>query len=260
MDKISERIFEALLVEFLLGFIGYLVGDKFTQLVLLGLGTLIAATIVFVPKITSNHQKSTSQEKPSNLPPRVPYTESDSVSTKYQNIALWFQWVLTGGVGGVVIATMSTLLAMPTSGLVLDRNVVLAWLLGGSAVGLLQWLILRKQFQKASQWIIATIVGWGLGSMVFIFINHYYFQSVIQGFVIGLLQWLVLRQHFERASWWIIARIADFVILSVVIAYEFYLSNNSSYVIGSFEFGVFESLVSGVALVYLLRIPFKRVV
>lgn len=88
-----------------------------------------------------------------------------------------------------------------------------AWLLvptialpaGGAGVAVLQGLVLYKRIPKATQWIMAGIIGWLAGVAVILVLVPPGF-GVLSGAIIGALtgaaQWWVLRRHVRWAGWW----------------------------------------------------------
>ena len=268
MGNLSERIFEALLTEFILGFIGYMVGDKFTYLLLLGLGALIAATIAFIPKININFKKSIKQEKPLK-PLQVYPAEKLTASKNLQNILLYSQWILTNIAASIAIGTAYTVITSQTSSWIFNTYMVLPSIVGGIIAGLLQWLILRKQFPKSSQWVIVTVIGWGLGVVLEIILFQNLNENTIlraasNGLIVGLLQWLVLRQHFESAKWWILANIVDLVLGRLLDPYLAQLNYNliqlhyNPLLMVAALSGISTSLCTGIVLVYILRKPIAK--
>jgi len=267
MDKLSERIFEALLTEFILGFIGYIVGDQFTKLLLVGLGALIAATIAFSPKIILNLKNSAKTPQAHGI--------AQPITTKgYQDFAVWFQWVLTNVAGFIAIARMMSAFPPTSSGTQLITDIALLWISGGAIAGLLQWIILRKQFSNASQWLVATFIGWGLAgaagqatsviivqSNYDVFINYIgYISFLAAGLTLGLSQWLVLKERFQGAKWWIFAQIAGLIITTFAFD-KFQISTDGSLrndTIFGLLIGFFDSFITGITLVYLLKRPLAR--
>ena len=126
----------------------------------------------------------------------------------------WLLWVLASTVGstmgGLVIAVGSY------------RDMIVAGyvgvVVGGIMVGMLQWLVLRRQVAGAGWWVPASLgaavvvgvvvfgvgtvnvdVGWVVGVILF-------------GPVVGGLQWLVLRRHVARAGRWVLASTVGWVV------------------------------------------------
>ena len=96
-------------------------------------------------------------------------------------------------------------------------------LLLGVAIGLGQWLVLRRRFDiKLSWWVAATAAGFVLhGLLVGLDVN--FITTNVEGeltrgsalgrvgllcggiFLVGIPQWLVLRSRYGQAGWWILA-------------------------------------------------------
>lgn len=80
----------------------------------------------------------------------------------------------------------------------------------GAAIGLAQWLVLRRVLSGMGWWVLATLVGYSAGIVAPWIVNSLeggrltgLFVLLIYGFVLGMAQWLVLRTHFHRAVWWV---------------------------------------------------------
>ena len=80
----------------------------------------------------------------------------------------------------------------------------------GAAIGLAQWLVIRRYLRGVGWWVLATAIGyaiplalgrisplreppWLAGSVMFL----------LFGIVLGVPQWLVLRGRVQTAGWWI---------------------------------------------------------
>ena len=259
MNKFSERLFEALFVEIFLGIIALAVNDKFTQLLLIGLGTLIVGTIAFVPRIVPKFTKTSS---PIDLVPQTKSqtVQTDSVILNFPSKALWFQWVITNATANTAWAILNEMTINSFS----DQRIasLISGVIGGIVAGILQWLILRKQFTNASRWVVVTILGWGVGSLLLSFwvtsSGQMYISSAISGLAVGLFQWLVLRQHFENAGWWIPANVTDWI-LYIPIGLSILPLIKIDTIWGSGVYGVIvgamSAFVTGIALIYVLRKP-----
>ena len=95
---------------------------------------------------------------------------------------LWLRWVLASvvgwGVGGVVLGPVFSVVE-PAFGLLVGGAAVGA--IGGAALGVLQWLVLRRQLARAGWWIVASTIGWAVGGAAF---------GLVGGALAGFLQWL----------------------------------------------------------------------
>ena len=86
-------------------------------------------------------------------------------------------WVVTipvgaavAGVVGVTVGMVAGLVSNPGSPSPLggaDLGVDVGWVVGaglfGPVLGVLQWLVLRRQVARAGWWVLATTVGWVVG-------------------------------------------------------------------------------------------------
>jgi hypothetical protein len=66
-------------------------------------------------------------------------------------------WILMSSVGACI--------ALVISGVVVGGNVYLYFALEGAALGLMQWLVLRRQLTSAGWWIVASTIGWLIGGL-----------------------------------------------------------------------------------------------
>lgn len=92
--------------------------------------------------------------------------------------------------------------------------------IGGSAIGLAQWLVLRQRLKLARWWILVSLVSWGLiGSsslgaigwvaprtlLLKLRVTVGILDGTLVGTLIGIGQWFVIRQQVKSASVWILA-------------------------------------------------------
>lgn len=82
---------------------------------------------------------------------------------RYVTRAGW--WVLVGPVGAAiaaVVGVMAGLVAGLSGDAVVSVNV--GWVVGsgvfGTVLGVLQWLVLRRQVSRAGWWVLASTLGW----------------------------------------------------------------------------------------------------
>ena len=70
---------------------------------------------------------------------------------------LWLWWVLANTVGWAVGGYVGVAVV----------NTDVAWIVGagacGTVLGVLQWLVLRRQVARAGRWVLASTVGWIVG-------------------------------------------------------------------------------------------------
>ena len=174
----------------------------------------------------------------------------------------WFWWVLASTVGYAVgnAAGMKVLRAVVGAAEYRGKGFVVAILLGvvmtGAAVGVIQWLVLRREVSGAGWWVLASTVGWvmgtaaaGLGILLvglqeFSPVSASLVFSVMVGAVVGVLQWLILRRQLRRAGWWVPASIVGWA-----------MGQAAHGAIGLPAVGAVSGAITGIALVRLLRQP-----
>ena len=145
-----------------------------------------------------------------SLTSRVSEEEKEKILQRRAEKSLWLQWILANAAG---IAVASVLLKVET--LVTDVGAV-----GG--VGVAPWFILRRQFNRAGWWVLATVAGvvlsvivimplsdaLGLNLGVGISTAPTIAPSIIGvglGLGVGVAQWFILRRQFNRAGRWVLS-------------------------------------------------------
>lgn len=80
----------------------------------------------------------------------------------------------------------------------------------GAAIGMAQWLILRRILSGMGWWVLASLIGYSIGMLAPWIVNRLeggwwsgLFALLIYGAGLGLAQWIVLRVHFQHAVWWV---------------------------------------------------------
>ncbi len=135
----------------------------------------------------------------------------------------------------------------------------------GMAVGILQWLVLRRRVSGAGWWIFASAIG-GFAifqaGLFFGFSTEYESSAALLGWAgvvalggvaAGTLQWLVLRGQAARAGWWVLASTVGWV-LSVMGVRELPWGVDPSDLLwGMVATGAVLGVVTGGVLVWLLR-------
>ncbi len=103
-------------------------------------------------------------------------------------------WVLTFPVGFLVYTLIYTLIPDGLKQNVDDESIVVLTgtiLMIGFLVGLLQWLLLRRQFSGSALWILGSSVGIGF-SFWFIIATGLIYRSGIISFIIGALIYIIV--------------------------------------------------------------------
>lgn len=134
--------------------------------------------------------------------------ENEAPLTGFNQPRYWLGWV-AATIGGWVIGYMINAVLISafnidvtTAAQSNQPEVTLVSVLGllsiGLAVGVLQWLILRRtlsatQSPPLSLWIPATTLGFALGV---------WFGLAFMGLGPGLAQWWIVRRTFAKGTWW----------------------------------------------------------
>jgi hypothetical protein len=122
----------------------------------------------------------------------------------------WLRWTLANCVGWtigwILFAFLSSLDLEGPDGLQIGHLV--GWVVGGAAIGLLQWRVLR-QYVHGSAWsILGSSAGFTLGFIVGYAVGgpplDFLAAFATAGFLSGVAQWLVLRRYIDRAAWWVL--------------------------------------------------------
>ena len=146
------------------------------------------------------------------------------------NLVLLVWWTLAGAAGFAVGGLVEVAVGRP-NGLM----VVMYITVGGSATGLLQWLVLRQRVSGAGLWMAASFGGGiaaglvgvavgvlaGLGAGVVLGLSAAIevgtdaggvAVAVSFGTVVGVLQWLVIQRQVPRSYWWVLASSVGWVL------------------------------------------------
>ncbi len=156
-------------------------------------------------------------------------------------VGAWLTW----GGGIEVVFALDDVVAYEVA-------VVLSGALGGTSVGIAQWLVLRRRVARAGWWVLASSVGLAVGMVVgpdiipdlsraeptfVVGIAQVALRGVRDGASMGIAQWLVLRRRVARGGWWVLASTVG---LAVGVLF-------------SVAAGVIYAPITGGVLVWLLR-------
>jgi hypothetical protein len=148
---------------------------------------------------------------------------------------LWFQWIMATTIGWVIGRFLLPNLAIVTIGI---------------ALGVMQWLVLQRQLKNAQRWIVATIAGWIFGSILVLGNTPFgldILASMLIGGTIGISQWIVLRNEIRWSGWWIVMSVVGW-------------TSGLTLLPGFFLTGTIAGLITGTALILLIRYPKKEFV
>ncbi|MCK4900956.1 MAG: hypothetical protein KAS38_19405 [Anaerolineales bacterium] len=169
--------------------------------------------------------------------------------------AFWFKWVLASVIGlflGLAISEIMNISILNFNfGLTSPFLGGAAGVLGslevsaGLAIGILQWLLLRKYISGAGWWVLASMVVLVVGQL-----NDHVIGFSAYGLGFGIAQWLVLRRSVPRSGEWIFASVAGWTLGRALGMVMF---NRIGFVMGNATFGVIVGIITGGAMVWILR-------
>jgi hypothetical protein len=134
---------------------------------------------------------------------------------------------LASAVGWVVLLTLGWRVGLRLGESLIGNGpigAVVGMLIGGLILGVAQWLVLRPLLIRPIGWVVATVVGVGLGTVVGLVADSAapavagLVGPVVLAIALGVAQWLVLRSAVPRAGWWVVATIG-----SLLLAFLLYL-------------------------------------
>lgn len=193
-------------------------------------------------------------------------------------------WVFATTVGAVIGATVCfNLIDIVAPSETLTARVFVTSTILGSALGIAQWLVIRR-WLRANLWVLNSILSWSIGGTVcflpvlntvadfLVRINllpsiSFFISSIavgsVQGTSIGLFQWFALRSQVPRASSWIWINTIAYAVSTAVISLGRFLgigidwagSNLYEVVLITYValFGVVSGSITGRRLEQLLR-------
>jgi len=138
----------------------------------------------------------------------------------------------------------------------------------GSAVGIAQWLVVRQPVSPRAGWVLASIVGFGVGNAAAELVVPgtssavgYALHGAIVGAFVGLAQSLVLRRRVASAGWWVPVNGGAWALGWVPIAIAEHATGWSTIAVyvGIAAGAMVGGAITGAALIWLLRIvPDRR--
>jgi hypothetical protein len=162
----------------------------------------------------------------------------------------WLLWVIASAAGLVLGSVLESVFTIDLSAHMLlggGTTGVLGGLAvpGGLVVGTCQWLVLRRELDRAGWWILASTPMLIMGQL-----SSFQAGLAVRGIGVGLAQWFVLRLQVPRAGWWILVCVLGWTIGMAVgnaVAWEagWFLANALA--------GAVAGAITGAGLVWLLR-------
>lgn len=205
---------------------------------------------------------------------------------KRDSWTLWECWVLAtvvGGLLGIGIVAIASVIASHLSNMSAVAFLHLVGALQGAALGLTQWLVLRRYIKHIGWWIVATaggaIVAWLIGLKVIValtliffdggmtetlpigLVKAIFFLGMWVGAVLGMAQWLVLKPHVHKGIWWVVANAVAWglgllvALMGATLAKlgEFTIETALIQIATGATTGVVVGAITGIVLVWLLK-------
>ncbi len=121
----------------------------------------------------------------------------------------WVRWcvahTIAGGVGGFLSG------ALGATGLNTPGGVG-NWTIFGVAIGIAQWIVLKRYNNFGPFWAVASALGWSVWSIFQVAQAPGYLGWSAVGLAVGILQWVVLRRERDRAYFWVPANIMAWLV------------------------------------------------
>jgi len=190
----------------------------------------------------------------------------DEVKVERNELGLWLGWTLATA-SGMLLGFLPTILLVDALSLGLAQIAVPV--LAGTAIGLAQWLVLRRYVTASTQWDWTDGLSWAAGyilgllliqllpSTVFAaFIGYFLF-----GVIVALVQWPVLRREIPQILTWVVASAVAWAIgyWASQAVLSLFTDPLIEPVVGTTVIAVTSGLVAGaitgVALIWIVRRP-----
>ncbi len=165
-------------------------------------------------------------------------------------LGLW--WVLAtavGWAGGWAVITWASHLYWGI-GVGIDVAFV-AYVVLGTTVGIMQWLVLRRRVPRSGLWILACAVSITTGSYVsqVMWMYDIIVFGAVFGVLVGITQWSVMRRWVHRAGWWVPASVIGWVL-------GWFATSAGDF--AAFLIGGIAGIITGFALAMLFKHPVQQ--
>jgi hypothetical protein len=187
-------------------------------------------------------------------------------------------WSVGLAFGFAAVGRFSEIIGHALSPLSADLGIAMVGAMVGTMtipVGIMQWLVLRRQIDHAGIWVLASAVGWIIGlalgwsaSMVLSESSSDAVHSAamgaitggVGGAVSGAMQWLVMRQEDTPSALWLPASVIGWgaafaAAWSVASLINRFVDLIATYAMIGIIVGSLGGAVTGVVLVWLLQRP-----
>lgn len=196
----------------------------------------------------------------------------DEAKVQRNEAGMWIGWALATMLG-LVIGYLPAALFVNEVDLGLAR--VIVPLLAGVLIGLAQWMVLRNYLKGSSDWIYnltgSWVVGYVLGLYVVDWLGRGFLSVLLSyilfGVIVALFQWPVLRREIPQLWLWVVANVFGWAIGALVSQFviaALFGENPASLLVttlvNSAVVGLVAGLITGAALVWIVRKPERAVV
>jgi len=142
---------------------------------------------------------------------------------------------------------------------------IFAFTFFGLLLGVSQWILLRKFFEKAVFWIVINTVGFPLALFIHNAFESYFIRGfeyiasklipiVIFGLIIGIIQWLVINRTLQQSAWWIIANFIAWPLpMALLLFYGPILGETIMFLLYYLISGIVSGGITGLILFLLLK-------
>lgn len=187
----------------------------------------------------------------------------------------WFWWMLANALGAAA-GWMVGLITIGNLHETMSISVIVLGIILGTLLGVMQLQVLRQYLYPVSWWVLATILGWGIGFPVGLFISliadgisilGFALNGAMIGIMTGATQFSILRQSVYKSGWWVLTSalgwamgfaiglggISPFMPKNAV-----FLGESIDETIGISIAGAIAGAITGILLVQLLQRPIAK--
>jgi hypothetical protein len=188
-----------------------------------------------------------------------------------QSFSLWVNWVLANTIGlatglllGYFVNSRIWFYPPLPDGLYLNlvdhysmHKMVIIGAAIGLCIGVFEWLVIRRYISNAGLWIVASVLGWGIGVLIreLLSAQGEVFWIILAGIPVGIMQWLILRKtYYDIGLWAILSAIVNILIAIQIVPTPVFWPATGWWIYQSI-FGLVRGAILGCVLVYLVGCP-----
>ncbi|HEY9641587.1 MAG TPA: hypothetical protein V6C57_13950 [Coleofasciculaceae cyanobacterium] len=207
--------------------------------------------------------------------------------------SLWEEWVVAMAIAelvGIGMIAIARIAIHPVDRVGMIASLHIVGLLQGIVLGLAQWLVLRHYIQHVGKWVlvtaIAALIAWLIGIQAIVImafstslnidltagmrttvlLREAFLLGAWVGGVMGFAQWLVLKAHIRRAVLWIMVNAlawalglsVAFIGARLIQSHPFNLKTALMGAITGLTMGAVVGAITGIALIWLVKLPLSR--